>query len=326
MGFWKKAWNKTKNYVVKLPGRIAHNQVGSFKIAKGPSYGGGFIGGAFKVGAVLALGTVSLVYTVGTTPGSPSITQIYNGTVRSVQCNYAIQGKVTPLSKMCQIPACSDALGDECKSQQVKFQLSVNSLPPVSDKLPVSVPDNSPVLPSPTAQPPTVTPTASSTARCDIFKNIPMSFVLFPQSCGGSMTFYVKMPGGVPGLTYDVLGDDGNWEYKVKIGHSEIRNCGLESGYGERLYCTFPVPVEYYKSIQPVEVHVNGCSEPVFVSAVSMPENPCLVEAPPQQPSNQGGSGQQPLSGISCSSVADCDWMGDYTCHQGVCMPRGSVP
>lgn len=82
---------------------------------------------------------------------------------------------------------------------------------------------------------------------------------------------------------------------RLNVQNIEITNCDIQSGYGERLYCEFNVPREYYNSYKNFEVYVNGCKRPIFKERVGFPvQDPCLAVDTPGDTS--------PPAGPSCSS------------------------
>lgn len=128
-----------------------------------------------------------------------------------------------------------------------------------------------------TLSPPTQAPTEALTSTptepptptdepqyCDAFTGIEMTVVYLDWFKGEPLEFYIKMPGGVPGLEKEIPGAVGEWTYSVKIGDYSSENCEYLAGYRERLYCSMSLPEEYEKAARPMALFVNKCDENVF--------------------------------------------------------------
>jgi hypothetical protein len=119
--------------------------------------------------------------------------------------------------------------------------------------------------------------------RCALYDDIRMSYIFLDQeTCGGPLMLYIKMPGGVPGLEYDVTGDDSSWDYKVEIGDYESNRCDTDKDYKQRLYCQVNLPAEYLNSLQTLSLYINGCDRSVYSDRyASLPASACVVKPKP---------------------------------------------
>ena len=80
-----------------------------------------------------------------------------------------------------------------------------------------TLPSEMPTL-TPTTTP-TQTPTPTEeTEYCDAFEGIDMTVVYMDWLKGEPLEFYIKMPGGVPGLEKTIPGSPEEWTYRAKIG------------------------------------------------------------------------------------------------------------
>jgi hypothetical protein len=78
-----------------------------------------------------------------------------------------------------------------------------------------------------------------------------------------TQTLYLKIPGGVPGLEFEVPEDPNPWLYHATLGISEAEECTYE-GYDQRLYCTFILPETALGTYQELLVYVNECDTPFY--------------------------------------------------------------
>jgi hypothetical protein len=123
--------------------------------------------------------------------------------------------------------------------------------------------------PSPTRSPtrasePTLAPSTKTVDRCGLFDDSKMKVVYLDWVAGAPLQFYVKMPGGVPGLEKKISGDSQPWNYSVKIGDVTTGDCRFIEGYKERLYCSIDLPSGYANSVRTFNLSVNGCSSPIY--------------------------------------------------------------
>jgi hypothetical protein len=156
--------------------------------------------------------------------------------------------------------------------------------------------------------------------RCEVFTGIHMSVVYLDWTAGSPLTFYIKMPGGVPGLEKNIAGDTQPWSYSAAIATATTNNCRFEE-YKERLYCTITLPSGYANTIRPLAVSVNGCSSPIFTDS--------MAAIPGYEAGSETNScGQSPVyNAPSCSSWCAC--MGgtlNISCGGGECTIVGSPP
>ncbi len=100
-------------------------------------------------------------------------------------------------------------------------------------------------------------------SRCALFDGLDMSVVYLDWMPGAPLTFYVRMPGGVPGLENEIPGDSDSWEYSATIGDYSTQNCRFE-GYEERLYCSLSLPSGYSDAVRPLTLRVNGCDSAIY--------------------------------------------------------------
>ncbi len=158
---------------------------------------------------------------------------------------------------------------------------------------------------------------ATNSSRCELFDTMAMSTIFLEWQPGTPLTFYIKMPGGVPGLERNITGDEDAWHYKAKIGGYTTDGCNYE-GYKERLYCRISLPSEYSSSIQPLDININGCGVPIFSDQRT--ELPGILgkssSGGSSDGSSSGSSGSGPIScagGTGCPAGYYCDTMYD-TC------------
>jgi len=120
--------------------------------------------------------------------------------------------------------------------------------------------------PTAPAGPTNVPPTSVGGAmdRCSLYTGIKFAFVTLDWMPGQPLKFYIKMPGGVPGLEKPVSGDSGLWSYSVNIGANQTQDCQVIPGYPGRLYCSINLPSGYSNSSQVLDLHVNGCGAPIY--------------------------------------------------------------
>jgi hypothetical protein len=116
---------------------------------------------------------------------------------------------------------------------------------------------------------PTITPspTLSSvgvTNRCNVLSGVTVTFITLEWVSGEPLTFYFKMPGGVPGLEKAIPGDSGVWGYYVTIRHHRTEECKFIPGYEERLYCKMNLPSTYAHTRQVLDLFVNGCDTALY--------------------------------------------------------------
>ncbi|MBL8076949.1 MAG: hypothetical protein JNM55_03225 [Anaerolineales bacterium] len=133
---------------------------------------------------------------------------------------------------------------------------------PTVEGLP-TVPGAPTALGAPTAYTGPVTPDSANN-HCSLFDGSNFSIVMLDWQAGQPLTFYIKMPGGVPGLEKPIEGDNGPWDYYVNFGAYQTQDCKIQPGYPERLYCSIFLPAEYANSSQVLELYVSGCNVPVY--------------------------------------------------------------
>lgn len=166
--------------------------------------------------------------------------------------------------------------------------------------------------PTPVGNPTAVSnPTAPGDANnhCSLFDGSNFSIVVLDWQAGQPLVFYIKMPGGVPGLEKPIPGDNGPWNYSVNFGAYQTQDCKVEPGFPERLYCSINLPSEYQNSSQVLELYVNGCEASVYQNLqANVPffsEQPTLVS---------GGGG----SSCTLSCPASCEPDATCTACQGI--------
>jgi len=147
------------------------------------------------------------------------------------------------------------------------------------------------------ATPPAETPIASRvpvSLRCAPFESMPIELVTLDWTPGTPLNFYFKMPGGVPGLENQAASGDEPWLYSVDWGGMSTDQCKAIAGYPERLYCGIVLPDSYANTLHPLELHLNGCDQPIFrdlradvpgfagLPGGGGPKPPTGCQAPPQ--------------------------------------------
>jgi len=171
------------------------------------------------------------------------------------------------------------------------------------------------IMPSPTPLSIIVEPSATpDNLKCEMFSDIPFKLVTLEWKSGSPLTFYFKMPGGVPGLENEVPGDTETWNYSVDWGGQHTDHCEFLPGYEERLYCTIEFPAERANSNQPMELHVNGCATPIYSSPRA--EIPDFGGGPvktDEGSGSEGGGCQPPPAGCGPNS----SWFAEPFCTYG---------
>lgn len=114
-------------------------------------------------------------------------------------------------------------------------------------------------------EPPTVPPPETTLPdRCGYFDGLEVKFAFHTILEGDeTMTMYLNITGGVPGLEKVMPGDSGPFNYSAKIARLESTRCNLRE-YANRLYCVFPLEKIYYNTAQKFELFLEGCDTPVF--------------------------------------------------------------
>ncbi len=172
-------------------------------------------------------------------------------------------------------------------------------------------PHTIPVFPcTTTSAAPTATPVAIS-QRCEQFQGIPIELVTLDWTAGAPLTFYFKMPGGVPGLE-NLTTSTGNepWLYSVDWGGISTEQCRAISGYPERLYCGIVLPASFANTVRPLELHLSGCEAPIYTDLRA--DVPGFGSASSGGP-KPGGSCQPPIQGCGPNSA----WYGEPFCMCG---------
>jgi hypothetical protein len=131
------------------------------------------------------------------------------------------------------------------------------------------VPDSIPAFPEEEAQEPTPTPTVEPApveeppSRCDLFDgNYSLTMLEFPAG-STTLTLYIEIPGGVPGLEMEIPDDDQPWVYSSMLGNVSANGCSYR-GYAGQLYCNYSLPQTYLDTVQPLSIFVNGCEMPIY--------------------------------------------------------------
>jgi hypothetical protein len=155
----------------------------------------------------------------------------------------------------------------------------------------------SPPVSTATSTPPPVQQPApvEDTQYCETFEAIDYSIVYMDWIPGAPLTFYVKMPGGVPGLEKKIPGVSEKWTYKVTIGDYKTESCDIIQGYKERLYCSIDLPAGYSNSIRPIQVEASSCDTVIFEQQVHY--LPGIEEAKGGGGGSSGGDGSGPSCG-----------------------------
>lgn len=161
-------------------------------------------------------------------------------------------------------------------------------------------------------------PKLQTADRCSLFNGINMSVIYLDWQPGAALTFYIKMPGGVPGFDKQISGDNEPWNYTAKVGDFTSTNCRQD--YKERLYCSVSLPSGYSNAIRPLSVSVNGCSIPIYSDQSA--DLPGIEKGGASKSGGGGGGnscGDSPAwNASSCSTWCAC--MGgtlDLSCGEG---------
>lgn len=158
-------------------------------------------------------------------------------------------------------------------------------LPPGQTQISITFPTLTPTTnPKPTLQStpePTLEPEilAPAVDRCQPFDQDQVSLVLLglrPDTL--HLPLYIKISGGVPGLSLESTESDPN-QYRAFLGSYESYQCGLQ-GFEDRLYCMFELPESTAGQGLDLSVFRDSCPNPVYSqSMVSIPE-PIQSEIP----------------------------------------------
>jgi len=114
-------------------------------------------------------------------------------------------------------------------------------------------------------EPPTIPPPEPAPPdRCAYFDGLDIKFTFHTIVEGDeTMTVYLYVPGGVPGLEKEMPGDTGPFNYSATIARLESIRCNLRE-YANRLYCVFPLEKIYYNTAQQFDLFLEGCDTAVF--------------------------------------------------------------
>ena len=159
---------------------------------------------------------------------------------------------------------------------------------------------------------------------CPFRFTIPAQITYFDWTRGQPLLFYLKFPGGVPGLGKEIPGDNGDWEYSVRVAFFSSAPCQIYDGYPDRLYCSISsIPKEYENTSNPITLSLNGCDIPVFETITYLPVT--IIGGSESSSSGESGggsgSGNDPSTeyGGSCSvnsSQLYCEgYGGTYTSY-----------
>ena len=105
--------------------------------------------------------------------------------------------------------------------------------------------------------------TATPYDRCKAFSSINIKPIVMNWILGSPVNLYFEMPGGVPGLEREILGDNDPWVYTVQIADKSSTDCEFIPDYKERLYCSVSLPDYYSNTVNPLTLTVNGCNQPL---------------------------------------------------------------
>jgi hypothetical protein len=119
-------------------------------------------------------------------------------------------------------------------------------------------------LPAATVPPTVPPPTATPPDRCAYFDGLEVKFTFHTIVEGDeTMTMYLNITGGVPGLEKVIPGDSGPFDYSATIGGLWSIKCNLRE-YANRLYCVFPLKTTYYNTARKFDLFLEGCATAVF--------------------------------------------------------------
>ncbi len=135
---------------------------------------------------------------------------------------------------------------------------------------PISYPDPTlPPTPEASPEPGTLAPAVDS---CQPFDPAEVSLVLLglrPDTL--HLPLYLKIPGGVPGLSLENA-DVETKSYRAVLGTFEAYQCGLQ-GFEDRLYCMFELPESAAGQGLELNIFINDCPGPIYSQfTVSIPE------------------------------------------------------
>ena len=127
----------------------------------------------------------------------------------------------------------------------------------------------------------------AAASRCPLFTGLKIELAYMDWIPGSALTFYLTIPGGVPGLEKNIPEDfSGNWEYSAGIGDYK-GGCDFK-GYKEMLFCTIALPEAYSNTISDLSVSVNYCDTPIFA------QNPAYLPKITKASSSNGSTCSQP--------------------------------
>jgi hypothetical protein len=119
-------------------------------------------------------------------------------------------------------------------------------------------------VPAETVPPTEPPPVDTSPDRCTYFDGLDVTFTFHTIVEGDeTMTMYLNIPGGVPGLEKPMPGDSGPFNYSATVGRLESIKCNFRE-YANRLYCVFPLRITYYNTAQQFDLFLEGCDTAVF--------------------------------------------------------------
>ena len=126
--------------------------------------------------------------------------------------------------------------------------------------------------------------------RCPLFTGLKIELAYLDWTPGSALTFYLTVPGGVPGLEKQIPSDIENWVFSARIG-DYTGGCDFE-GYKEMLFCTVALPEGYSNTKRDLTVSVNRCNAPIFS------QNPAYLPKIAAASSSNGTACSQPGSNV----------------------------
>jgi hypothetical protein len=240
-------------------------------------------------------GAVTTTFILSQTGGFPESTRIFEGTTALRPTLGFIFGDVGGI-----ITWTAEAIGRD-GAILVTYGPHEIQASPCAPPVPLSAPSTL----TPTGAP---TPTVASVGRCDLFSQMSMKLVTLDWQPSTPVTFYLTMPGGVPGLEKPVAGDSEPWQYSAQWGASNTSECKFIQGYSERLYCTISLPTTASESVQELQLRLNGCALPIHTDPRA--EVPAYLAEPTPAPVVC----PQYANESDCKA-AGCTWSPNLVCY-----------
>jgi hypothetical protein len=135
------------------------------------------------------------------------------------------------------------------------------------------------------------------------------------------LDLYVKMPGGIPGLTLSSSIEDGMpWDYSIQLGNGNQNKCTTQSNYTDRLYCTVLPTRAQENTPQTFNLYLNGCKDPIktflgqYIPLRSIIPTPTATIPGPSTSQCPAGESYHGSEWGCCTDGCWCELDGEWGC------------